>query len=230
MPEPRFLQIHTLGSHAAVLLNRDEGGFVNRLLYGGALEDAAAQLKRGIDDARPSAVVDIRGCLVGALDRAKPVPRDSHRGRGAGPDQRYIEFKPEETAYVDPFALSMFEQFRQRDQLEFDCVVPIPWSPDKAKENGKHRTRALARALGRLAVPGGKPATLASPEIAPRERTRSPFLGLVRRQHAARRCSPSRRRRCRRAYRAPKKSVLAIDRALPEVYVRKPPRTGDRRA
>ncbi len=59
--EPQFLQIHTLGSHAAVLLNRDEGGFVNRLPYGGVLEDAAAQLKRGIDDARPSAVVDIRG-------------------------------------------------------------------------------------------------------------------------------------------------------------------------
>jgi len=37
MPEPRFLQIHTLTSYAAALLNRDDSGLAKRLTYGGAL-------------------------------------------------------------------------------------------------------------------------------------------------------------------------------------------------
>ncbi|MCB1350545.1 MAG: type I-E CRISPR-associated protein Cas7/Cse4/CasC [Maritimibacter sp.] len=36
MPEPRFLQIHTLTSYAATLLNRDDTGLAKRLQYGGA--------------------------------------------------------------------------------------------------------------------------------------------------------------------------------------------------
>ncbi|MCY3791461.1 MAG: hypothetical protein OXH63_22025 [Gemmatimonadetes bacterium] len=53
-------------------------------------------------------------------------------------------------AYAYPFALSMFEQLRQRDLLEFSYVVPIPLSPDKVEKREKHRTRVLARELGRL--------------------------------------------------------------------------------
>ena len=37
MTEPRFLQIHTLTSYAATLLNRDDSGLAKRLPYGGAL-------------------------------------------------------------------------------------------------------------------------------------------------------------------------------------------------
>ena len=37
MPEPRFLQIHTLTSYTATLLNRDDSGLAKRLTYGGAL-------------------------------------------------------------------------------------------------------------------------------------------------------------------------------------------------
>lgn len=36
-PHPRFLQIHTLSSYAAALLNRDDSGLAKRLPYGGAL-------------------------------------------------------------------------------------------------------------------------------------------------------------------------------------------------
>lgn len=36
MPEPRFLQIHTLTSYTAALLNRDDSGLAKRLTYGGA--------------------------------------------------------------------------------------------------------------------------------------------------------------------------------------------------
>ena len=37
MPEPRFLQIHTLTSYPAALLNRDDSGLAKRLPYGGVL-------------------------------------------------------------------------------------------------------------------------------------------------------------------------------------------------
>lgn len=37
MPEPRFLQIHTLTGYAASLLNRDDSGLAKRLPYGDAL-------------------------------------------------------------------------------------------------------------------------------------------------------------------------------------------------
>ena len=37
MPIPRFLQIHTLSSYPAVLLNRDDAGLAKRLPYGGAV-------------------------------------------------------------------------------------------------------------------------------------------------------------------------------------------------
>ena len=37
MPNPRFLQIHTLTSFTAALLNRDDSGLAKRLPYGGAL-------------------------------------------------------------------------------------------------------------------------------------------------------------------------------------------------
>lgn len=37
MPTPRFLQIHTLSSYPAVLLNRDDAGLAKRLPYGGTV-------------------------------------------------------------------------------------------------------------------------------------------------------------------------------------------------
>ena len=67
---------------------------------------------------------------------------------------RFADFKLGETSYAYPFARSIFEQLRRRDLLEFDYIAPIPLSPDKAQNGEKHRTRALAKELGRLlAVP-----------------------------------------------------------------------------
>ncbi|GJE57843.1 type I-E CRISPR-associated protein Cas7/Cse4/CasC [Methylobacterium thuringiense] len=37
MPEPRFLQIHTLTAYPAALLNRDDSGLAKRLTYGGVI-------------------------------------------------------------------------------------------------------------------------------------------------------------------------------------------------
>ena len=64
--------------------------------------------------------------------------------------RRFTDFKLGEMAYAHPFARAMFEQLRRRDLLDFDYVVPIPLSPDKARKREKHRTRALAKELGEL--------------------------------------------------------------------------------
>lgn len=64
--------------------------------------------------------------------------------------RRFTAFKLGEMAYAHPFALAMFEQLRQRELLDFDYVVPIPLSPDKAESGEAHRTLELARELGRL--------------------------------------------------------------------------------
>ena len=51
--------------------------------------------------------------------------------------RRFYDFKLGELAYAYPFARSMFEQLRRRELLDFDCVVPIPLSPDKAQNWGE---------------------------------------------------------------------------------------------
>lgn len=67
-----------------------------------------------------------------------------------GLTKKFTAFKLGEMAYAYPFAMSIFEQLRQREFLEFDYIVPIPLSPDKARKGEKHRTRELAKELGRL--------------------------------------------------------------------------------
>lgn len=54
-----------------------------------------------------------------------------------------------------PLARAMFEAVREMGPVrDFDCVVPIPLSPDKAARGEIHRTRLLAQELsGLLGVP-----------------------------------------------------------------------------
>ena len=67
---------------------------------------------------------------------------------------RFTDFKLGEMRYAYPFARAMFERLRRCDRIDFDYVVPVPLSPEKAEKGEKHRTRVLARELGRLlAVP-----------------------------------------------------------------------------
>jgi predicted amidophosphoribosyltransferase len=49
-----------------------------------------------------------------------------------------------------PLALGVYEALRKRNLLDFDCIVPIPLSPDKAEAGEIHRTRLLARELASL--------------------------------------------------------------------------------
>ena len=64
--------------------------------------------------------------------------------------RRFTDFKLGEMTYAYPFALSMHEQLDRRKLLDYDYVVPIPLSPDKAERGESHRTLALAKELGKL--------------------------------------------------------------------------------
>ncbi len=63
---------------------------------------------------------------------------------------RFYSFKAGEMAYAHPFALAMFKQLKAAQEKSFDCVIPIPLSPDKVAEGEKHRTKHVAKELGRL--------------------------------------------------------------------------------
>lgn len=62
----------------------------------------------------------------------------------------FYRFKVGEKSLAFPLALGMYESLRRRKAIDFDCLVPIPLSPDKAKANEIHRTRLLAVELSDL--------------------------------------------------------------------------------
>jgi predicted amidophosphoribosyltransferase len=62
----------------------------------------------------------------------------------------FYRFKMGISKLTYPLALGLYEVMRERALLDFDCIVPIPLSPDKAKNKEIHRTLLLARELGRL--------------------------------------------------------------------------------
>jgi predicted amidophosphoribosyltransferase len=72
---------------------------------------------------------------------AKPVERTS---------ELFYRFKSGESNLAYPLALGIYHALRQRRRLEFDCIVPIPLSPDKAAKSEIHRTRLLAQELAPL--------------------------------------------------------------------------------
>lgn len=59
-------------------------------------------------------------------------------------------FKLGETAYGYSFAYGMYEVLNRHDILDFDEIVPIPLSPDKADKGELHRTRLLGKEVSRL--------------------------------------------------------------------------------
>ena len=64
--------------------------------------------------------------------------------------KRFYSFKLGEVSYAYPFALAIFDQINAKGLEGFDCVVPIPLSPDKVAAGEVHRTRELAKELAKL--------------------------------------------------------------------------------
>lgn len=74
-------------------------------------------------------------------DIAEPVRQTS---------ELFYRFKTGEDALAYPLALGIYSALCKRKALDFDCVVPIPLSPDKEKAGEIHRTRLLSRELAKL--------------------------------------------------------------------------------
>lgn len=64
--------------------------------------------------------------------------------------KRFYSFKLGEISYAYPFALAILDQINANGVEGFDCVVPIPLSPDKIAAGEAHRTRELAKELAVL--------------------------------------------------------------------------------
>lgn len=62
----------------------------------------------------------------------------------------FYRFKVGEAALAYPLALGIAESLAERNLGAFDCVTPVPLSPEKAERGEIHRTRLLTRELARL--------------------------------------------------------------------------------
>ncbi len=98
MSEPRFLQIHSLSSHAGALLNRDDAGFAKRLPYGGALRTRISSqcLKRHWRMARdPHSLDAIEGAVPGWRSRELVARKIIGPLRGQVPENVADAIEPE---------------------------------------------------------------------------------------------------------------------------------------
>jgi predicted amidophosphoribosyltransferase len=64
--------------------------------------------------------------------------------------ETFKRFKTGEEDLAYPLALGIRESLIERDLANFDCVIPIPLSPDKEAAGEIHRTRLLAQELAQL--------------------------------------------------------------------------------
>ena len=62
----------------------------------------------------------------------------------------FSRFKTGEDALAFPLALAMHRALAKAHRLDFDVIVPVPLSPDKATNKELHRTLALANEVARL--------------------------------------------------------------------------------
>jgi predicted amidophosphoribosyltransferase len=94
------------------------------------------------------------------------LPPRSYYHRKAGPQvhrttELFLRFKTGEKRLAFPLALAIYDVLRAKKVDDFECIIPIPLSPAKAKRGEIHRTLLLARELGRLlSVPVHKFLTL----------------------------------------------------------------------
>jgi predicted amidophosphoribosyltransferase len=70
-----------------------------------------------------------------------------HIRRGS---ELFYRFKTGQSSLGFPLALAMYEALKEQQTSRFDCVVPIPLSPDKKATGQVDRTRILAHELATL--------------------------------------------------------------------------------
>jgi len=62
----------------------------------------------------------------------------------------FYQFKAGEARLAYPLARGVYDALSEKRNLDFDCVIPVPLSPDKAAAGEVDRTSALARELAQL--------------------------------------------------------------------------------
>jgi len=70
-----------------------------------------------------------------------------HIRRGS---ELFYRFKTGQTSLAFALALAMFAALKEQQTFRFDCIVPIPLSPDKKATGQVDRTRILAHELAAL--------------------------------------------------------------------------------
>ena len=128
MTTPRFLQIHTLTSYTAALLNRDDSGLAKRLPYGGALRTRVSSqcLKRHWRIAEdPHALRNIDGANAAYRSRELVTKLVANHLRGTYPDDVVdaIELALQLAVYGDKGKTKSSRQTLLLGQPEIDWLL-----------------------------------------------------------------------------------------------------------
>jgi len=100
-----------------------------------------ARLSRRYERFSPGLWVIPPRCYWRLAELSEPIRRSS---------ELFYRFKTGESALAFPLALAMYEVLKEQKALDFDCVIPIPLSPDKQERREINRTKILARELAAL--------------------------------------------------------------------------------
>ena len=99
-----------------------------------------ARLSRKFESFTPALWVIPSRCYWRHAEISEPIRRGS---------DLFYRFKAGQSSLAFPLALAMYEGLKHRAS-QFDCVVPIPLSPDKQEMGHINRTRILAQELAAL--------------------------------------------------------------------------------
>jgi hypothetical protein len=99
--------------------------------------------------------VRLPGELLGFAPAYWVIPSRCYLGLRAGrlvrrTSEIFYRFKVGEAGLAFPLSLAMFHALARRGLVDFDAIVPIPLSPEKAERGELNRTRALTDELSKL--------------------------------------------------------------------------------
>jgi CRISPR system Cascade subunit CasC len=174
MDKPRFLQIHTLTSYTAALLNRDDSGFAKRLSYGGTLRTRISSqcLKRHWRTAKdPNALHAIEGADAAFRSRELVTRKVLH---GLKPKEVVQVLAPvfQKAVYGEKGTTKASRQtllFGEREiawlrseveRLIIEAAGDPKVAAKKAEQWGKDFKRNIAAMREGAALPGGLTAAL----------------------------------------------------------------------
>ena len=142
---PRFLQIHTLHSYTAALLNRDDSGLAKRIMYGGAMRTRVSSqcLKRHWRKAEddPHALLKIQGAEDAFRSREIVTLKVIEPLKKAG------AFKPDTLTILDElFQTQVYGEKGTEKKSRQTLILGAPevrWLADEARKRAPEIEKAL---------------------------------------------------------------------------------------